>query len=180
MIQKIISGGQTGVDLGALEAAKELDVETGGTAPPGFMTEEGCQQELLESYNLIEGESDDRVYIKRTIKNADDGDATLTIRPVKSFGTDLTIGYCQQKKWTPAVFEKKSNGPIKTIYKQSYVIHDLNNIDYNDIVKWVEEHEVKVLNVAGPRESNRKGIQDKTKEIIKQLLSWPKQEELNL
>ena len=180
MIKKVISGGQTGVDLGALEAAKEVGMDTGGTAPPGFMTEEGVQQELLESYGLEEGEADNRVYIKRTIKNADDGDATLTVRPMKSFGTDLTVGYCQQKMWTDGVYESKQNGPIKTTYKQNYVIHDLNNIDYNDILKWVEENNIETLNIAGPRESKRKGIQEKTKEIVKQLLTWPKQEELDL
>ena len=46
MIEKIISGGQTGIDQLALEIAIELGIETGGTAPPNFMTEDGVNLEL--------------------------------------------------------------------------------------------------------------------------------------
>lgn len=36
---KIISGGQTGADMGGLEAAREYGFPTGGYAPKGWMTE---------------------------------------------------------------------------------------------------------------------------------------------
>jgi hypothetical protein len=38
---KIISGGQTGVDRLALDVAKSLNIATGGTAPNGYLTENG-------------------------------------------------------------------------------------------------------------------------------------------
>ncbi len=41
MVRKIISGGQTGADRGGLLAGEALKIETGGTAPPIFMTELG-------------------------------------------------------------------------------------------------------------------------------------------
>src|SRR2546422_7963506 len=46
-LTKIISGGQTGADMGALLAAQDLSVESGGVAPKGWLTEEGPQLFLL-------------------------------------------------------------------------------------------------------------------------------------
>ena len=69
MVTKIISGGQTGADMAGLVVAKEFGIETGGTAPIGWATEEGSKQELLESYGLVEGPEDDRTYVKRTMIN---------------------------------------------------------------------------------------------------------------
>jgi hypothetical protein len=39
MIEKLISGGQTGADRAGLEAAKALGIATGGTAPKGWRIE---------------------------------------------------------------------------------------------------------------------------------------------
>ena len=41
MIKKIISGGQTGADRAALDAAIELGIPHGGWIPKGRITEEG-------------------------------------------------------------------------------------------------------------------------------------------
>jgi hypothetical protein len=76
---KIISGGQTGVDQGALYGARECGIKTGGTAPRHWITENGSEKELLESFGLIEGEYDTKVYPKRTMKNVDDSDGTICI-----------------------------------------------------------------------------------------------------
>ena len=53
---KIISGGQIGADEFGLEVGKELDIETGGTAPPEFQTSDGKQPEKLKAY-LFQGQS---------------------------------------------------------------------------------------------------------------------------
>ena len=58
--EKIISGGQTGADMGALLAARELGIPTGGVAPKGWLTENGPQEELLRNFGLIECEEDVR------------------------------------------------------------------------------------------------------------------------
>jgi len=44
---KIMSGGQTGVDRGALEAALELGIECGGWCPAGRLAEDGRIPEAL-------------------------------------------------------------------------------------------------------------------------------------
>lgn len=46
MIEKIVSGGQTGADQGGLEAAEELGIPTGGWAPAGYYTEQGKHKTL--------------------------------------------------------------------------------------------------------------------------------------
>jgi hypothetical protein len=49
---KIISGGQTGVDRGALKAAKAAGLETGGWMPRGWLSEDGPHPEFAELYGM--------------------------------------------------------------------------------------------------------------------------------
>ncbi len=58
MITKIISGGQTGADQAGLMVAHRLGLKRGGTAPPGFMTEEGPKPNFLQAMGLVEGRPD--------------------------------------------------------------------------------------------------------------------------
>ncbi|HME98544.1 MAG TPA: putative molybdenum carrier protein, partial [Terriglobia bacterium] len=57
-MKKIISGGQTGADMGGLLAARELGIETGGMAPKGWLTENGPEEVLLRSFGLSECEEE--------------------------------------------------------------------------------------------------------------------------
>lgn len=71
-ITKIVSGGQTGADRGALEAAIYCDLPHGGWCPKGRKAEDGI---IPDKYLLQEIASAD--YIKRTEANVVDSDATL-------------------------------------------------------------------------------------------------------
>lgn len=162
MIKKVISGGQTGSDLGGLEAAKELGLETGGTAPKDWLTENGSQKELLQQYGLIEGPIDPKKFVKRTMLNVDNSDATIAFRLKKSSGTDKTIGYAQNKTWEyPKDILDVSN------YKPIFVIHNLNAVPIRKIAKWIKDNKFVIINVAGHREKSWPGLQKTTKEIIK-------------
>ena len=55
---QIISGGQTGADQGALRAALDLGISTGGVAPKGYKTETGPHQVLPYVYGLPEGRAE--------------------------------------------------------------------------------------------------------------------------
>ena len=70
---KIISGGQTGADRAALDAAISLGVGYGGSVPPGRKAEDGIVP--LEYTQLTELSSGS--YSARTEKNIVDSDATL-------------------------------------------------------------------------------------------------------
>ena len=86
MLKKIISGGQTGVDRAALDAAVRLGIPHGGWLPQGRLTEDGC---LPGHYNLEEMPTDS--YRKRTEKNVMASDGTLIIsRGSPTGGTDYT------------------------------------------------------------------------------------------
>ena len=55
---KIISGGQTGADIGGLIGAKRAGIKTGGTAPRGYKTEKGPQIQSLKYLGLVEHPSE--------------------------------------------------------------------------------------------------------------------------
>ncbi|GAB7004845.1 putative molybdenum carrier protein [Nocardioides sp. AN3] len=92
-IRRIMSGGQTGVDRGALDAAKEAGRAYGGWCPSGGLAEDRPEPPgLLADYpELRSTPSSDPA--ERTRRNIRDSDATLVIRAdgSSSPGTDLTI-----------------------------------------------------------------------------------------
>ncbi|AJF08324.1 hypothetical protein GSUB_17670 (plasmid) [Geoalkalibacter subterraneus] len=134
----IISGGQTGADLGALVAAQKAQIPTAGYAPKGFLTEKGPQP-VLESYGLIEAPSAN--YNDRTLLNVYFSDATLIFaRNAQSPGTAKTIEFCDK-------FEKK------------YLVVDPSQQGVEEkILDFLGEQDIFVLNVAGNRESKAPGI----------------------
>jgi len=76
-LKKIISGGQTGADQGALVAGRQLGIPTGGWMPRGFLTEAGPCPPLGEMYGMQEHPSP--AYPPRTRQNVKDADGTLWI-----------------------------------------------------------------------------------------------------
>src|SRR5438093_9386582 len=71
---KVISGGQTGVDRGALDAALALQVECGGWCPEGRLAEDGT---IPKRYPVMELAN--AGYAERTARNVADSDGTLVI-----------------------------------------------------------------------------------------------------
>ena len=72
MIKKIISGGQTGVDRAALDAAISLGIEHGGYCPKGRRAEDG---RIPDEYQLTETTTAD--YSDRTERNILESDLSL-------------------------------------------------------------------------------------------------------
>jgi hypothetical protein len=146
MLKKIISGGQTGADQGGLFAGKEAGLETGGYAPKGFKTEDGCSSWLADEFGLVESWSPD--YHVRTYQNAWASDGTIRI--AKNFETRGEI--CTLK--------------AIDLHKKPYI--DIQFYDPNgaiesetvqEVVDWIKRNRIEVLNVAGNRESTCVGIQ---------------------
>jgi hypothetical protein len=81
-VQRVISGGQTGVDTIGLKVAKKLGIITGGTAPKGFEREDGIDDENIQSYGLVEiSDAEQEDYTSRTgKKDAYTGRTELNVR----------------------------------------------------------------------------------------------------
>jgi hypothetical protein len=129
-MRKVISGGQTGADQGALVGARQAGLETGGWMPKGFRTEFGPRPWLAEVYGLQAHPSED--YPPRTRQNVKDADGTVWVG-----ATDDGRGFTCTLK---AV--EKFNKPF------------LNDPDPITLRQWAEHYHIEVLNVAGPRASH--------------------------
>lgn len=147
-LHKIVSGGQTGVDQGALDAAIAVGVPHGGWCPKGRRSEAGP---IPGCYQLQETPSPQ--YPVRTRWNVRDSDATLVLRTTEpTGGTALTIELA------------------KKFGKPCLITNPALAAERANVVHWLREHGVGVLNVAGPRESESPGIQQATKTFLEALL----------
>ena len=134
----IHSGGQTGVDRAALDAALAVGVPTGGWCPRGRRAEDGP---IPARYGLRETPSAD--YAERTGWNVRDADATLVLtKGDPADGTALTLERARASE------------------KPLFVIDLGAEPDLAVVADWLGDHEVRTLNVAGPRESTVPGIYD--------------------
>lgn len=134
--EKIVSGGQTGVDRAALDAALDAGVAIGGWCPKGRRAEDG---QVPPPYPLQETQSAD--YEERTRLNVRDSDGTLLLHAGELRGGT---------RWTAAVAGELGK-PLLLV--------DLDVApDPRGARDWLAAHHVRVLNVAGPRESERPGI----------------------
>jgi hypothetical protein len=148
---KIISGGQTGVDRGALEAAAEAGSPHGGWCPLGRLAEDG---RVPERFNLRETDSPD--YQRRTELNVLEADATLILcRGPLSGGSALTRRLARKHR-RPSLVVVLDGGAID------------KQIDR--VRRWLKRHKVETLNVAGPRESQSPGIAAMAREFVARLL----------
>ena len=137
---KIICGGQTGVDRAALDVARELHIPYGGWVPKWRAAEDGAIGPQYEG--LVETQSSDPA--ERTRLNVEAADATLIITTdAKSGGTDLTAQIAEELGKKLKIVDV-SSGP---------------KLDQSmDIRTWLLTEQPSILNVAGPRESESKGI----------------------
>ncbi len=142
MIKKIISGGQTGADQGALRGAELAGVETGGTAPKDFRTEEGPNRKLLKHYNLAEFQNSG--YADRTRENVINSDGTLIFGDPSGRGSALTMRLCRQLDKPCTVVRWRASG--------------LSVDTYERVARWIKLGNIETLNVAGNRESKNPGI----------------------
>lgn len=150
MLTKVISGGQTGADIAGLIAAKECGLETGGTAPKKFMTENGSNLDLKNIYHLVAVGG----YKSRTIKNVCDSDGTIAfIVHNGTGGTSKTIGYCKYGKWID-YFDTDNDGfkPVLVIDAHHMELKSME-ATCSKIIQWLNENQIKVLNIAGHRQS---------------------------
>ena len=146
-INRIVSGGQTGVDRAALDFAIGRGIDHGGWIPKGRKAEDGP---LSTVYKMVETKT--AGYAERTRRNVLDSDGTLIIyegRP--SGGTALTGAIARQAK-----------KPLLMINLATTAIDETARL----ICKWIAQNPVEVLNIAGPRASQNPEIYDRCRELL--------------
>ena len=144
ILTRILSGGQTGVDQAALDAAIELGIPHGGWCPQGRLAEDG---RIPQKYRLKETLTPD--YAVRTRLNVRDSDGTLILyhEPLEG-GTALT--------WQIAVELEK---PVLLVELGFPPVFEAFH-------RWLRENSIRTLNIAGPRESRFLGIYAEAKALI--------------
>jgi hypothetical protein len=136
MLERVISGGQTGVEQAALRAAKAAGIATGGTAPRGWATE-GGRAPWLAGFGLVQcGRSG---YPPRAVANVEDSDGTLWVGDREGECGRLIVSAC-------------------SALARPILIARAGGTTPEEVRRWVEEERVRVLNVAGDRESAEPGI----------------------
>lgn len=149
----IISGGQTGVDRGALDAAIAKNVPCGGWCPKGRLAEDGV---LDEKYPLTELANSG--YRARTRKNVEDSDATVVIYfgtiALRS-GTELTLATCIKKHRPYLLIDGEELSTTRTAERLVQFVYDIG---------------VERLNFAGPRGSGVPNAHAYTQSAVEQML----------
>ena len=148
MLKKIVSGGQTGVDRAALDAARELGIPHGGWCPRGRLAEDG---RIRRRYRLAETPS--AGYAQRTGWNVRGSGATLIINRGRLDGGTL---------YTAQLALERHRKPL-------LILHLGRRIERSRVRAWLRRNRIRVLNVAGPRESKRRGIYRQAKALLARL-----------
>ena len=150
MLEKIISGGQSGVDIAAIDAAIANSFPYGGMIPKNRKCENGTIP--LTYSDFKESKSFD--YKDRTLYNIVDADGTLIFNEgdTVTSGTLLTFNYAKKIK-KPCIV-------INVLELDGFFSKDLT------VLSFVQKNRIKVLNVAGPRESKCPGIYQKVYNIM--------------
>jgi hypothetical protein len=150
MLDKIISGGQTGADQAAWRAAKAYGVPTGGWMPQGFQTEDGPHPEFAELFGAAEMPTDR--YPARTAQNVRDSDGTLWFGETTTSGARETVGACHR------------------LGKPCLPVDPGAAFEPSHVATWIAENQIKTLNVAGNRESEEPGIGDRVERFVGEVL----------
>lgn len=159
MITRVISGGQIGADIAALRAAYKLGVETGGWMPLGYKTLTGRMSDIdVLRYDMQMATKPG--YPVRTEYNVRDSDATISI--AVSFTTPGEI--CTRK------MVEKYKRPYQQILlhpsAQPMMFRPMTDSTW--LTEWLNQHNVKVLNVAGSAKiSIEAAVEDYVTNVLK-------------
>ena len=151
-VDGIISGGQSGADRAALDVALALGIPAGGWCPAGRRAEDGV---IAARYPLTETRSP--THSVRTRRNVREADGTLVFNlGALDGGTLLTVAYATQR-----------GKPCLLVQ-----LDDSRHPDVAAVRAWLAANAIRVLNVAGPRESKRPGIYGGVRGFLEGVLAW--------
>ncbi|MCX6972187.1 MAG: putative molybdenum carrier protein [Verrucomicrobia bacterium] len=152
-LEKLISGGQTGADRAALDVAIRHGFPHGGWCPKGRKAEDGP---LGGQYRLVETTSAN--YLQRTEWNVRDTDGTIVFGLSKDAtgGSLRTINFARKHK-KPCL----RISPFSAGYQPALSLQ-----------RFVAEHGIRRLNIAGSRDSKEPGVWKWTYQLIEEAFFW--------
>lgn len=149
----IVTGGQTGADRAAFDFALANEIPIAGWVPRGRVAEDGI---IPQRYvNLRETESKDPA--ERTKLNVEISDGLLVLKgEADSPGTTIAIEWARRISKPVLEFDLESPEDVDEIGRT---------------LAWLNEHQIRTVNIAGPRHSEDPGIYKLTRSFLKRLLS---------
>jgi hypothetical protein len=151
VIERIVSGGQTGADRAGLDAAIACGVPHGGWCPKGRTAEDGV---IHERYQLTETEG--ASYLARTERNVKQSDGTVVFTLGELAGGSLRTGDFarrHQKPWCHIRLGEASDQQAA-----------------DDLRQFVKAHEIRSLNIAGSSESREPGLRQRVQAVVSSVL----------
>lgn len=151
-VVRVVSGGQTGADRGALQAAQDLGLAHGGWCPRGRLAEDGV---IDARWALLETPGADPA--ERTRSNVELADATVvfTAGPARG-GSALTLAHARARG-RPALHVDLAGSH-----------HEAAAAD--EVGRWLEVTRPATLNVAGCRESEAAGLGARVRRVLQAAL----------
>lgn len=152
MLEKVISGAQTGADRAGLDVAQKFGIPTGGTMPFGYKALDGYWPEFREKYGIVMHKSSS--YRPRTRKNVADSDGTIRLATTfASRGEICTLN------------------AITDYGKEKFDVDLSDPPPISDVIQWIEEKNIRTLNVAGNSEETSPGTYAASSKYLIQLFS---------
>jgi len=139
VLQKIVSGGQTGADRAALDWAIARGIPHGGWCPKGRLAEDGA---IPARYHLTETPNTD--YAQRTEWNVRDSDGTVVFSVGRTLGggSKQTVEFAEQYRKPCIHLSRELDGEGAAARLREFL----------------GRHAIEILNVAGPRQSQEPGV----------------------
>lgn len=147
MVEKIVSGGQTGADRAGLDAAIACGIQHGGWCPKGRLAEDGV---IPARYLLLETQGSS--YLARTERNVKKSEGTVI----------FTLGEMAGGSLRTADFARRHQKPWKHLQLGSMTEEQAAQ----ELRQFIDDRGIKILNVAGSSESRESGIYQRVYAVV--------------
>ncbi len=160
MLERVISGGQTGVDQAALFAARDCGLATGGWMPKGYRTLVRNREDFNTMFGMQEHPSFE--YAPRTGQNVFESDGTVRIaEDFTSPGERCTKRYINLHKRPDMMIRTSYNKDFQVGGTSYFGLIIADGYIYR-LINFIQANGIRTLNVAGNSETTCHGIYDAT------------------